>query len=40
MDLAYASGARALWIVNVGDIKPMEFPLNFFMKEAMGSGGQ
>jgi len=34
MDLAYASGARALWIVNVGDIKPMEFPLSFFMKQA------
>ena len=34
MDLAYASGARQLWIVNVGDIKPMEFPLSFFMKQA------
>jgi len=34
MDLAYASGARALWIVNVGDIKPMEFPLSFFMQQA------
>jgi hypothetical protein len=34
MDLAYASGARALWIVNVGDIKPMEFPLSFFLKQA------
>jgi hypothetical protein len=34
MDLAYASGARALWVVNVGDIKPMEFPLGFFMKQA------
>ncbi|MGD0788379.1 MAG: glycosyl hydrolase 115 family protein [Terracidiphilus sp.] len=34
MDLAYASGARTLWIVNVGDIKPMEFPLSFFMKQA------
>ncbi len=34
MDLAYASGVRALWIVNVGDIKPMEFPLSFFMKQA------
>ncbi|WP_269715470.1 glycosyl hydrolase 115 family protein [Caulobacter sp. NIBR2454] len=34
MDLAYAKGARALWIVNVGDIKPMEFPLSFFMKQA------
>jgi hypothetical protein len=34
MDLAYARGARALWIVNVGDIKPMEFPLSFFMDQA------
>ncbi len=34
MDLAYAKGARALWVVNVGDIKPMEFPLSFFMKQA------
>lgn len=34
MDLAYARGARDLWIVNVGDIKPMEFPLSFFMRQA------
>lgn len=34
MDLAYARGARTLWIVNVGDIKPMEFPLSFFMAQA------
>ncbi|ESQ83329.1 hypothetical protein AEAC466_13855 [Asticcacaulis sp. AC466] len=34
MDLAYASGADRLWIVNVGDIKPMEFPLSFFMDMA------
>ncbi|HEU4601034.1 MAG TPA: glycosyl hydrolase 115 family protein [Steroidobacteraceae bacterium] len=34
MDLAYARHARALWIVNVGDIKPMEFPLSFFMDDA------
>ncbi|HEU4655328.1 MAG TPA: glycosyl hydrolase 115 family protein, partial [Steroidobacteraceae bacterium] len=34
MDLAYARHARALWIVNVGDIKPMEFPLSFFMDHA------
>lgn len=34
MDLAYQRGARALWIVNVGDIKPMEYPLDFFMKHA------
>lgn len=34
MDLAYARGARNLWIVNVGDIKPMEYPLDFFMRMA------
>ncbi len=34
MDLAWESGADRLWIVNVGDIKPMEFPLSFFMDMA------
>ena len=34
MDLAYARGAHELWIVNVGDIKPMEYPLDFFLKMA------
>ena len=34
MDLAWARGARRLWIVNVGDIKPMEYPLDFFMDMA------
>ena len=34
MDLAYAKNARSLWIVNVGDIKPEEFPISFFMKQA------
>jgi hypothetical protein len=34
MDLAWQRGARTLWIVNVGDIKPMEFPLSFFMDQA------
>jgi hypothetical protein len=34
LDLAYARGARSLWIVNVGDIKPMEFPLSFYMQQA------
>ncbi len=31
MNLAYERRARQVWIVNVGDIKPMEFPLSFFM---------
>ncbi|CAM3689199.1 glycosyl hydrolase family 8 [Roseateles saccharophilus] len=34
MDLAHAQGADALWIVNVGDIKPMEFPISFFLDMA------
>jgi hypothetical protein len=34
MNLAYERGADDLWIVNVGDIKPMEFPLSFFMDMA------
>lgn len=34
MDLARARGAEALWIVNVGDIKPMEFPTSFFLDMA------
>ncbi|MEO6276864.1 glycosyl hydrolase family 8 [Roseateles sp.] len=34
MNLAQAHGADALWIVNVGDIKPMEFPISFFLDMA------
>ena len=34
MHLAYRHGARQLWIVNVGDIKPMEFPTSFFLDYA------
>jgi hypothetical protein len=34
MNLAYERGARNLWIVNVGDIKPLEYPLDFFMRMA------
>ncbi|MFG6443507.1 glycosyl hydrolase family 8 [Roseateles sp. LKC17W] len=34
MDLARAHGADALWIVNVGDIKPVEFPTHFFLDMA------
>ncbi len=34
MHLAYEYGARKIWIVNVGDIKPMEFPLSFFLDYA------
>ncbi len=34
MHLAYRYGARQIWIVNVGDIKPMEFPIQFFLDYA------
>jgi hypothetical protein len=34
MHLAYASGANRIWIVNVGDLKPMEFPIQFFLDYA------
>lgn len=34
MNLAYERDARNIWVVNVGDIKPMEYPLDFFMKMA------
>jgi hypothetical protein len=31
MNLAYHHGANRLWIVNIGDIKPQEVPLEFFL---------
>ncbi|RYZ29444.1 MAG: glycosyhydrolase [Chitinophagaceae bacterium] len=31
MNLAYRYGADRIWIVNVGDIKPMELPISFFL---------
>ena len=34
MHLAYEYGANEIWIVNVGDIKPMEFPIEFFLDYA------
>ncbi|RPE81221.1 glycosyl hydrolase 115 family protein [Vulcaniibacterium tengchongense] len=34
MGLAWAYGADRLWIVNVGDLKPMEFPIAFFLDQA------
>lgn len=34
MDLAYQRGAKALWVVNVGDVKPMEYPIDFFLRMA------
>jgi hypothetical protein len=34
MHLAYAYGVKNIWVVNVGDIKPMEFPISFFLDYA------
>ena len=31
MNLSYRHGVDRIWIVNVGDLKPMEFPISFFM---------
>lgn len=34
MDLAWESGVDRVWIVNVGDLKPVEYPLSFFLDMA------
>ncbi|WP_105103060.1 glycosyl hydrolase 115 family protein [Microbulbifer pacificus] len=34
MNLAYAYGADRIWLVNVGDLKPQEFPTEFFLRMA------
>ncbi len=34
MNLAYEHGVNKLWIVNVGDLKPMEYPISFFLDMA------
>ncbi len=34
MHLAYEYNARQIWVVNVGDLKPMEFPISFFLDYA------
>lgn len=34
MHLAWEYGVRDIWIVNVGDIKPMELPISFFLDYA------
>jgi len=31
MNLAYRHGVDRIWIVNVGDLKPMELPISFFL---------
>ena len=34
MNLTYNHGVNELWIVNVGDLKPMEYPITFFLDMA------
>ena len=34
LDLTYRAGIDKLWVLNVGDLKPMEFPIDFWFKEA------
>ncbi|WP_207534538.1 glycosyl hydrolase 115 family protein [Desertivirga arenae] len=34
MKLTYEHGVNTIWIANVGDIKPMELPISFFMDYA------
>lgn len=34
MHLAYEYGVDQIWVVNVGDLKPMEFPISFFLDYA------
>jgi hypothetical protein len=34
MNLALRYGADRIWVVNVGDLKPMEFPIEFFLTMA------
>jgi hypothetical protein len=34
MNMAYEYGANQLWVVNVGDLKPMEVPIEFFLRMA------
>lgn len=34
MHMAYARGADRIWIVNVGDLKPLEIPISHFMDMA------
>ncbi|MBB4619797.1 glycosyl hydrolase 115 family protein [Sphingomonas abaci] len=39
MDLAWQSGARTIWIANVGGLKPMEYPIDFFLRMAWNPDG-
>lgn len=39
MSLASEYGANRVWIVNVGDLKPMELPIEFFLRMAWNPKG-
>jgi hypothetical protein len=39
MSLAWRYGADRIWVVNVGDLKPMEFPTEFFLTLARDPDG-
>jgi hypothetical protein len=39
MNLAHQYGADRIWIVNVGDLKPMELPIEFFLTMAWDPDG-
>ena len=34
MNLAYEYDATKIWVVNVGDLKPMEYPIEYFLRMA------
>lgn len=34
LNLTYEHGVKKIWIVNVGDLKPMEYPITFFLDMA------
>lgn len=38
LSLAYENGIQKLWILNVGDLKPMEYPIQLFMDMAWNYG--
>ena len=38
LHLAYGYGVDQIWIVNVGDLKPMELPISFFLDYAWDPG--
>ncbi len=39
LNLTYEHGVDKLWIVNVGDLKPMEYPIQFFLDMAWNPEG-